>query len=119
MDVFYVNLESAVARREQIEANFKQVKKDGWKLHRFAALGPSYVQANNIGGRLSAPRKASSLSQMKIIKENRNATKHDSLLSKMTRILAPNHAPLIEQFVQLVNQKEWDLMYLDDDHSRP
>jgi hypothetical protein len=107
-----VNLKDATERRDQIENNFAQNKTEGWNLHRFNAIDVNYVTQNKIPGKLSSAQKASSLSQINIIKQNKDSNKPIMIVEDDT-YFGVKSCFLITQFTALMAQKEWDLLYLD------
>jgi GR25 family glycosyltransferase involved in LPS biosynthesis len=70
---FYINLEGASARREQIERSFQQHRAPHWSLHRFPALDPQYVRQHGILGRIRDNEKACFASHRELVR----ATLHD------------------------------------------
>jgi GR25 family glycosyltransferase involved in LPS biosynthesis len=68
MQCFYINLEQAHARREQIERDFQLHNATGWSLCRFPALDTRYVQQRGIVGGIRDTEKACFASHRELIR---------------------------------------------------
>ena len=76
MECRYINLESAVARRETLEASFALSARPGWRLDRWPATTAAQVEADGVQGRLPPAHKACFLSHRALITANAASPGH-------------------------------------------
>ena len=70
MKCVYINLDSAQARREAIEANFARHAAPGWTLRRFAALDAAHVESKPVPGKATPQERACFASHRAVIAES-------------------------------------------------
>ena len=73
VDCYYINLETAVERREQIEANFSAHAASGWTLTRFAATDAALAADSQVPGTLTSAEKACFLSHRALLRSLQDA----------------------------------------------
>ena len=112
MECFYVNLDSAVDRRNKLEANFQACKKPGWTLSRFAAIDTEYIKNQNVQGRARPAEKACFVSHRVLIGSERAAGK-TFLILEDDAILGVRTCNLIDMILHRNRNLDWDILFTD------
>jgi GR25 family glycosyltransferase involved in LPS biosynthesis len=114
MKCFYINLDSAAARRGAVEDNFNATGAPGWSLTRVPAVDTSYIINNNIGGSISAAEKARYLSHNQILRQNTSQPFHFAVFEDDVLIGARTCAA-IDDFLAYagINRLAWDVLFTD------
>lgn len=108
MKAVYINLDSATARRAQLEAGFGRVAHPGWKLERFSAIAASAAAA--IPGRLEPQHKGCFASHRQLIADNLGdeqpllVLEDDALFSRAT-------FPVLNAMLSAAG--DWDVLLTD------
>ena len=104
----YINLDSAVERRAQVEASFGGVAHDGWELSRFQAVGVGEIA--KVQGRLQPTEKACFESDRRLIGQHLDdeapllVLEDDVAFCKQT-------FPVLT--AMLGGPEDWDLLFTD------
>jgi GR25 family glycosyltransferase involved in LPS biosynthesis len=112
MDCYYINLESAGARRRRLEENFSSCKAEHWALHRFPATDAHSVDARNFPGPLKPAEKACFLSHRKLLQSCLGDEK-DILVMEDDTSFGRHSCVAIDQFLQYNYTAPWDIVYTD------
>ena len=112
MECFYINLDSAAARRECFENNFLKNKSDGWTLSRFRAVDANYIDSHGIAGALRPSAKACFISHKNLIKANLDSKGHIFLLEDDAEF-GKNTCKIIDKFLSNNKNFEWDILFTD------
>ncbi len=118
MRAIYINLEDQQERRQFVEHNFVSHAYSSWTLHRIAAVGPEYIRENNIRGQLRDSEKACFVSHMLAIERSLQYDGHIMVLEDDV-LFGPSSCRLIENSLQRLSDKPWDILYADIGVSRP
>lgn len=112
MDCFYINLDSAVQRKIQLENNFAAVRKPDWNLVRFPAIDTVYVQNQNIGGKAKPAEKGCFLSHRILIGQNLADDKTFFILED-DAVLGARSCALIDKVLGRNKTLDWDILFTD------
>jgi hypothetical protein len=112
VDCVCVNLDSATARREEIEANFDKYKGPGWTWTRFPAVTPADPRVAALGGSVAPTEKACFLSH-KLALESRLGTSNPVFVLEDDAMLGPRSAAFIDRIVFANDALNWDILYTD------
>jgi len=109
MDCFYINLDSALERRNKIQSNFDMYSTQGWSLTRFPAI--NVAQAENYQGSLWDRGKACYLSHKMLIEKHLEhkpilVLEDDAQFGKST-------CSVIEKFLNNQQSLDWDIVFTD------
>ncbi len=113
MECFYINLDSASQRRQNLESNFNAVRSPRWNLTRYPAKDVAFVEAQNIPGRLRPAEKACFASHRDLILQSMQVEGHvmimedDACFGRLTCEAVDRH---IVDNAQLAG---WDMVYTD------
>ena len=113
MECFYINLDSAVARREYLEGNFSAVKAPHWKLTRYPARDVAHVAAHNLAGSLRPSEKACFASHRDLICQSMQVDGHVMILEDDAHFGARTCAAIDRQIVNNPMLAGWDIIYTD------
>jgi len=105
-----LNLDSAEARKTQIEANFAQNKGPGWTWARFPAVVADGV--GDVPGRLRPAEKACFLSHKRALASHLNSEGPVFILED-DALFGPHTAQTIDRIVFANDNLAWDLLYTD------
>lgn len=108
MKCFYINLDSAVERRTNLEASFRATAPAGWELIRVAALGPAHVADRP--GTITGPEKGCFLSHRAAIAATQDSDETVFIVEDDTHF-SPRTFATLEQLVATPSQ--WDLLFTD------
>ena len=111
MNIFYINLEKQVLRRDAIEKLFLDINPQGWALRRFNAVNTEDVENSNILGSLSPAAKACFLSHRGVIEANLGDQQHICVLEDDATFSVETFG-VIDAIVGSI-QGDWDILYLD------
>ncbi len=112
MECIYINLDSALARRNNLEHNFNAHKKAGWNLSRFSAINTDNVKENNIVGKIRPAEKACFLSHTSLITKHLN-DKYPILVLEDDAIFGDQTCEVIDKFVSDSSNVDWDIIFTD------
>ncbi|MDR0379230.1 MAG: glycosyltransferase family 25 protein [Candidatus Accumulibacter sp.] len=85
MNTYYINLESAEARRHFVEKNFRQYGDESGRLHRVEAVDAARVVADAVPGKISDAEKACFLSHRRAIDCSRRDGTHSLIVEDDVR----------------------------------
>ena len=113
MKCFYINLESAVKRRQSLEANFARFAPDDWSLERFAAFDTAAVSARKLAGALRPSEIACALSHFEVLQAKRNETT-PFLVLEDDALFGPNSCKTMRDCVDWLDAHgDWDIVFPD------
>ena len=112
MECLYINLESAVARRDTLEASFRRSALPGWTLERWPATTAAQVEADNIEGRLPSGHKGCFLSHRALISAHATRPGHLMVLEDDAQYGART-CTLIDQILSNNPDLKWDVLWTD------
>ena len=112
MKSFYINLDSAVKRRADLEANFAKYRKSGWSLARVPAVDARFVEANHVKGKLRPNEKACFLSHVQLIRDNLKGS-DPILVLEDDAIFGKQSCDVIEKTLRSHSQSDWDIIFTD------
>lgn len=112
MECFYINLESATARRQTLEASFIQSARPGWTLKRWPATTAAQVEANAVPGRLPSAHKACFLSHHALIADRAERPGHLMVLED-DAIFGTRTCELVDQILANNPELSWDILWTD------
>lgn len=110
MNIFFINLAAQPARRQFVEDNFAQVRREGWHLNRIEAV--TAAATRNITGNISDTEKACFLSHRRAIEAAQHMSgpvliAEDDVLFGQTSLIA------IESALAGMSEKNWDILFTD------
>lgn len=109
MQCFYINLDKAEIRRNQIEENFSKYKNDGWTLTRFPAFDKSHA---DVVGSIWDVGKATYLSHKNLIKEH--LKDEPILVLEDDAKFGPRTCATIDHFLKENSfSLNWDILFTD------
>ncbi|WP_421936317.1 glycosyltransferase family 25 protein [Phenylobacterium sp.] len=108
MKCHYINLDTATARRANLEAAFRAVNPAGWELVRIAASGPD--AAAGVQGAITATEKACWLSHRRAIEAALGDDEPVVIVEDDVRF-SPRTFPILAALATA--DSEWDLLYSD------
>jgi GR25 family glycosyltransferase involved in LPS biosynthesis len=112
MDCYYINLDSARARRTRLEENFSACKAEHWTLHRFAAIDAHSADARAFPGPLKPAEKACFLSHRQVLQSCLGDEK-DILVMEDDTFFGKRSCVAIDSFLQHGGTGAWDIVYTD------
>lgn len=113
MECFYINLDSAMQRRKNLESNFNAVRQPHWNLTRHPAKDVAFVGAQKIPGRLRPSEKACFASHRDLILQSMRVEGHvmiledDACFGRLTCEAVDRHIVANGQLTG------WDIIYTD------
>ena len=110
VDCYYINLETAVERRQQIEANFSVHGAPGWTLTRFAATDAALVADSQVPGTLTSAEKACFLSHRALLRSLQDAVGPVMILED-DAIIGRHACALIDTLIANPRTPPWDLLF--------
>lgn len=111
MKCLYINLEKATERRARLEANFQDVRTDGWSLARIDAVNVDDVREMGIAGAIRDPEKGCFLSHKQAIRESLNDDGHVMIVED-DALFGRNTCRTLDRLIeQAEGQVEWDIIY--------
>lgn len=113
MECFYINLDSAVQRREYLENNFNAVRSPHWKLTRYPAKDAAFVEASGLAGKLTAAEKACFASHRDLIQKSMQVDGHVMILEDDAQFGRKTCAAIDQQIVNNPTLAGWDIIYTD------
>ncbi len=111
MHCFYINLDSAAARRASIEASFGRIKASGWTLERFPALTAQHVEGLGVPGALRPAEKACLLSHRAALARSLDVDGHAFILEDDT-VFSDKTAAVLELLLAQA-APSWDIFFTD------
>lgn len=115
VDIFYINLEKAVERRQSIEESFKKSQfSPAWALNRFDAIDASSDQIRTRTGPDGPTLKAAWLSHLGCVKTaiEQGLTSHLLVAEDDTEFCQATE-PYASSVIRHLNPADWDIIYLD------
>lgn len=113
MDCVYINLDSKVERRQNIENNFNLVKRgDSDALTRFSAINTDYVKSKSIKGNLRDTEKACFLSHKMALKQSLSVDAH-TLFMEDDIVLGSSTFEAVDKIIEENPKINWDILYLE------
>lgn len=112
MRCVYINLDSALSRRERLERNFAQHARAGWSLVRFSAVDRERVQRENVPGVAKQTEKACFYSHKLVIKENLGLGEHLMIVEDDVAF-GPSTCSKVENVIRNCERLEWDILFTD------
>ena len=112
MECLYINLDSAVARRESLEASFLLSARPGWTLNRWPATTAAQVEADNIEGRLPPAHKACFLSHKALVTDHAARPGHLMVLEDDAQF-GFRTCTLVDQILSNNPELKWDVLWTD------
>lgn len=112
MECLYINLDSAVARRESLEASFLLSARPGWTLNRWPATTAAQVEADNIEGRLPPAHKACFLSHKALVTDHAARPGHLMVLEDDAQF-GFRTCTLVDQILSNNPELKWDILWTD------
>ncbi|HUN24810.1 MAG TPA: glycosyltransferase family 25 protein [Steroidobacteraceae bacterium] len=112
MDCFYINLDRACERREQIERSFGLHHAAGWRLHRFAARGVRHVRESAVIGAASEAAKACFLSHREVIRASLQDQRPIFVLED-DAVFGTQTCAAIERHLAGASMPPWDILFTD------
>jgi GR25 family glycosyltransferase involved in LPS biosynthesis len=112
MQCFYINLEQARARREQIEHGFQLHRTSDWTLCRFPALDTQYVRQRGIAGRIRDSEKACFASHRELIRSTLR-DEHPIFVLEDDALLCGETFTTLDRHVCGEPQGSWDVTFTD------
>lgn len=113
MKCFFINLETAIKRRQSLEANFARHAGQGWSLERFPAIDTQIVSARHLKGQLRASEMACALSHFELMRQKREE-REPFLILEDDALFGPNSCKTMRDSVDWLNQRDdWDILFPD------
>lgn len=112
MECLYINLDTAVARRESLEACFRKNARPGWTLHRWPATTAADVEAMGVEGRLPPAHKACFLSHKALISAHAARPGHLMVLEDDAEF-GVRTCTLVDQILANNPELQWDVLWTD------
>ncbi|MDR0379229.1 MAG: glycosyltransferase family 25 protein [Candidatus Accumulibacter sp.] len=112
MDTYYINLESAEARRHSIEESFRQYGDKNGRLHRVEAVDAARVVADAVPGKISDTEKACFLSHRRAIDRSRRDGTHSLIVEDDVRF-GPSTFKMFDKFGDTFDT--FDIVFTDID----
>jgi GR25 family glycosyltransferase involved in LPS biosynthesis len=112
MECIYINLASAIDRRNTIETNFQACMKPDWTLSRFAAIDADYVKNQNILGRAKPAEKACLLSHKTLI-GSKMADGKTFFILEDDATFGVRTCNLVDMILHRNQNLDWDILFTD------
>jgi GR25 family glycosyltransferase involved in LPS biosynthesis len=112
VDCVFINLDSAAARRVDIEASFAQNKGGAWTLTRFPAVPASDPRVASLPGGLRPAEKACFLSH-RLALASRIGSPDPVLMLEDDAVFGPHTAEAVDRVIFSNEALGWDLFYTD------
>ncbi|MDR0379231.1 MAG: hypothetical protein LBI62_04690 [Candidatus Accumulibacter sp.] len=112
MDTYYINLESAKARRHSIEESFRQYGDKNGRLHRVEAVDAARVVADAVPGKISDAEKACFLSHRRAIDRSRRDGTHSLIVEDDTQF-GPSTFGMLDRLGDALDT--FDIVFTDID----
>ena len=110
MKAFYINLDRATDRREDLEASFSNCANLNWQLSRFRAIDATDCAA--VPGTVKPAEKACFLSHAAVIASQAGTSDNFLVLEDDARF-GPNTFPALERLLTITKGDEWDILFTD------
>lgn len=108
---FYINLDTATLRKNQIENRFSHFKFNE-TLHRFNAINVNDVLNLNISGKITNIEKACFLSHATLIKSQQKINDHLFIMEDDIDFFRGTFS-IIDNTIKAIEHIEWDILYTD------
>jgi GR25 family glycosyltransferase involved in LPS biosynthesis len=113
IEVIYLNLGSAVARRDAFEARYAACRfAPHWTLHRFHAIDAQHELVRNAKGRLSPGNKGCYFSSLECIRQSFGNDKHLFIVDDDIDFCAATQL-CVDRSIALLPEDGWDIMLTD------
>jgi len=112
MECRYINLDSAVARRETLETSFRQSARPGWTLERWPATTAAEIETDRVEGRLPPAHKACFLSHRSVISAHAGRPGHLMVLEDDAQF-GFRTCTLVDQILANNPELSWDVLWTD------
>jgi GR25 family glycosyltransferase involved in LPS biosynthesis len=113
MKCLYINLDSATERRARLEANFQDVRAEGWSLARIDAVNADDVREMGIPGSIRDAEKACFLSHKQALRESLNDDGHVVILEDDVLFGRNTCSTLSRLVAEAEGHLEWDIIFAD------
>lgn len=112
MECHYINLDSAIERRTNLEANFARCGRQIWELKRFTALDAAIVEKDQIHGKCSWREKACFLSHRSVIEQQPDGGRSFMVVEDDVQFGMAS-LEIIEGILAENHSAQWDLLFTD------
>lgn len=113
MECFYINLDSAQQRRQNLENNFESVTSPHWKLSRYSAKDAAAVEALQLPGRLRPTEKACFISHRDLILQSMQVEGHVMILEDDAHFGRMTCEAVDQHIVANSQLQGWDVIFTD------
>lgn len=112
-DLFYINLDQAVQRRELIEKSFADSKfSSRWTFNRYPAVSATSEMVQRAEGKLSGAYKGNYFSHVECVRQSVGRDRHLFMAEDDLEFCAET-GPILEQIVDSVPEDSWDIIHAE------
>lgn len=113
IDLWYINLDRAVQRRELLEGSFaKSNFSNRWTLNRFPAFSADSPEVQKSGGKLSGAYKGNYLSHVECVRQSIGKDAHLFMAEDDLQFCSET-GPILEQIIDTVPEASWDIIHCE------